>query len=133
MTGTGARKGPLPSGEIFMSQKSRQKGPAVASLLVDAASYVYATWLSGGQLSPRVGYWDIQIDLSSGATIGVDFASDSAGTGVFATTTLYASANFPSGQLIGVTMMTQGSVFYNFKPSATVTFRTMIVNERFDW
>lgn len=116
-----------------MAEKSRIKGPPVASQLVDAASYVYSTWLTGGQRTQRLSYWDIQADLSSGATLALEIATSSDGSGVFATTTLYASQAFPSGQLIGVTVMALASVYYNIKPSATVTFRQLIINERFDW
>ena len=109
------------------------KGVEVASLAVDAASYVYATWISGGQLNQRYSYFDIQVDLATTATLGVDFATGAAGTGVFATTTLNGSVSFAAGQLIALTMMAQSSIYFNIKPSATTTFKTLMINECFDW
>ena len=116
-----------------MSGKSRLKGSNVQNLAVDSSSYVYGKWISGGQLSPKFSFFDIQVHLATTATLSVEFATDSLGTGVFATTTLYASASFTAGQLIGVSMMAEGSIFYNIKPSATTTFRTLTISERFDW
>ena len=116
-----------------MSIKSRLKGSSVQNLAVDSASYVYAAWISGCQLSPKYSFFDIQADLATTATLSVEFATGTAGTGVFATTTLFSSGNFTAGQLIGVSMMAEGSIFYNIKPSATTTFRTLTISERFDW
>ena len=116
-----------------MASKSRLKGSAVQNLAVDAASYVYSKWISGGQLSPPYSYLDIQVDLATTTTLGLTFATDSLGTGIFATTTLLASGNFTAGQLYGLTVMAQASIFMNIQPAATTTFRTLTINERFDW
>ena len=113
--------------------KSHVKGTAVASLAVDAASLVYSAWISGGQLSPVVSYWDIQVDLATTATLGLLISNAATTSGVFATTTLNGSANITAGQLVGFTVMARASFFYNFQPSATTTFREFVVNERYDW
>ena len=108
------------------------KGSAVASLAVDAASYVYSQWISCGQLSPKYSYWDIQVDLATTSTISIHKSSSASGT-IFATMTFLSSANFTAGQVVGLTFMAEASMFYNFQPAATTTFREFIINERFDW
>ncbi len=112
---------------------SRRKGVSVQALAVDAASYVYAAWISGGTLNKQISYFDIQVDLGTSTTLAWEMATGAAGTGVFGTTTLYGSASFTAGQLIGLTTLAEASIYYNIKPAATTTFRSLIINERFDW
>ena len=115
-----------------MSGKSRMKGSTVASQAVDAASYLFTSWITPGQLSPKYSYWDIQIDLATSSTISIHKSATASGT-ILATMTFLASAVFPAGQVQGLTFMAEGSMFYNLQPAATTTFRECIINERFDW
>ena len=112
--------------------KSRGKGSTIASQAIDAASYVFTTWIPYGQLSPKFAYWDIQIGVATSTTIAVHKSASASGT-IISTLTFLASANFTAGQMFGLTMMAEGSMFYNFQPAATTTFREFQINERFDW
>ena len=106
---------------------------SVASLAVDAGSYVFSSWLQPNCNSntQRPTTWRAQVQLATDSILRAVYSYNSAGTTPFATGAIHAGSagTLLAGLLYRETLEARSSVYVNFQPSATTTFQQFWISE----